>query len=102
MLRVPILLHGLQPILLLLKVSQSYLLENSFFCSSNQQLGQLASEDELCSEEVATVHVEEVGTVDEEAEDDVASHCNESRLTSNSTFHLFWHVFCCPHSHVSM
>jgi hypothetical protein len=65
MLRVPILLHGPQPSLLLLTVSQSYLLENSLFCSSVQQLGQLASKDELCSEEVATVHVEEVGALDE-------------------------------------
>jgi hypothetical protein len=69
MLRVPILLHGLQPSLLLLIVSQSYLLENSLFCSSVQQLGQLASKDELRSEEAATVHAEEVETVDVEAED---------------------------------
>jgi hypothetical protein len=59
---VPILLHGLQPSLLLLIVSQSYLLEKQFFCSSVQQLGHLASKDELRSEEVATVHDEEVGT----------------------------------------
>jgi hypothetical protein len=78
MLRVSILLHSLQPSLLLLIVSQSYLLENPFFCSSVQQLGQLALKDELCSEEVATVHAEVVGTVDEEAEDEVASHCDES------------------------
>jgi hypothetical protein len=37
----------------------------------------LASKDELCSEQVATVHAEEVGTVDKEAEDEVASHCYE-------------------------
>jgi hypothetical protein len=78
MLRVPILLHGLQPSLLLLIVSQSYLLEKKFFCSRVQQLGLLASKDKLCSKEVATVHAEEVGTVDKEAEDEVASHCNES------------------------
>jgi hypothetical protein len=33
----------------------------------------LASKDELRSEEVATVHAKEVGTVDEEAEYEVAS-----------------------------
>jgi hypothetical protein len=49
-----------------------------FFCSSVQQLGQLASKDELRSEEVATVHAKEVGTVDEEAEDEVTSQCGES------------------------
>jgi hypothetical protein len=54
------------------------LLENSYFCSSVQQLGQLISKDELRSEEVATVHTEEVGTVDEEAEEEVASHCDKS------------------------
>jgi hypothetical protein len=48
------------------------------FCSSVQQLGQLASKRELRSQEVATVHAEEVRTVDEEAEDEVASHCDES------------------------
>jgi hypothetical protein len=50
----------------------------SIFCSSVQQLGQLASKDELRSDEVATLHAEEVGTVDEKAEDEVASHCDES------------------------
>jgi hypothetical protein len=62
------------------------LLKNPLLCSSVQQLGQLASKDELRSEEVATVHAEEVatvhaqgvGTVDEEAEDEVASHCDDS------------------------
>jgi hypothetical protein len=78
MLRAPILLHGLQPSLLLLIVSQSYTLKNPFFCSSVQQLGQLASKDELSSEEVATIHTEKVRTVDEEAEDEVASQCGES------------------------
>jgi hypothetical protein len=78
MLRVPTLLHGLQRSLLLLIVSQSYLLENPLFCSSVQQLDQLASKDELRSEQVATVHAEDVGTVDEEAEDEVTSHCDES------------------------
>jgi hypothetical protein len=74
----PIFLHGLQPSLLLLIVSQSYLLGNIFSCSIVQQLGQLTSKDELRSKEVATVHAEEVGTVDEDAEDEVASHCDES------------------------
>jgi hypothetical protein len=40
----------------------------------------LASKAELRSKEIATVHAEEVGTVDEEAEDEVASHCDESDL----------------------
>jgi hypothetical protein len=53
----------------------SYLLENQFFCPSVQQLGRLASKDELRSEEVATVHAEEVRITDE---DEVASHCGES------------------------
>jgi hypothetical protein len=78
MLRVPILLHGMQPSLLLLIVSQSNWLENPLFSSRVQQLGQLALKDELRSEEVATEHAEEVGTGDEEAEDEVTLHCDES------------------------
>jgi hypothetical protein len=54
------------------------LLENPLFCSSVQQLGQFAAKDELLSEEVAIIHAEEVGIVDDEAEDEVASHCDES------------------------
>jgi hypothetical protein len=38
----------------------------------------LASKDELHSKEVATVHTEEAGAMDKEAEDKVASHCDES------------------------
>jgi hypothetical protein len=67
MLRLPILLHDLQPSLLLLIVSQSCW-KIHFFFSTVQQLGQLALKDELRSEEVAAVHAEEVGTVDKEAE----------------------------------
>jgi hypothetical protein len=78
MLWVLILLHGLQLSLLLLMVSQSYFLENLFFCTSIQQLCQLALQDELHSKGVATVCAEEVDTVDEEAEDEVASHCKDS------------------------
>jgi hypothetical protein len=40
-----------------------------FFCSSIQQLGQFASKGELRSENVTTVHAEEIGTVDKRAED---------------------------------
>jgi hypothetical protein len=38
----------------------------------------LASKDELWTEEIAAVHAEEVGMVDDEAEDEVASHFYES------------------------
>jgi hypothetical protein len=54
------------------------MLENLFFCSSFEQLGQLALKDEFHSKEVSTVCTEEVDTVDEETEDEGASQCNES------------------------
>jgi hypothetical protein len=54
----------------------------------------LASKDELCSEEVVNVHAEDVGTVDKEADDEVASHCDDSDLLSIPAF-IYWHVFCC-------
>jgi hypothetical protein len=58
--------------------SEPIILAGFFFFSSVQQLGQLALKDELCSKEVAAVHAEEVGTVNEEAKDEIASHCVES------------------------
>jgi hypothetical protein len=69
-----ILLHRLQPNLMLRIASQSYLLYFFPPFSSIQQFGQLTLKHELRSEvAIVLVYVEELQTVDEKAEDEIVS-----------------------------